>query len=210
MIYGICGWMSAGKDTIADYMAKHYDYKVHSFADPLKMAVGNIFNWDYVQLQGRTPEDRAKREIVDEWWAEKLGMPDFTQRKALQMIGTDCLRNHFNNEIWASATIKRIVDDMKENPDNNYAIPDCRFPNEIELVRNMGGKIIWVKRGPDPEWKDIGYLASFGDEEAMKHLKGIGVHESEWRWMKEVPDYIVENHGTFDELYENVEKILTL
>ena len=75
-----------------------------------------------------------------------------------------------------------------------------RFFNEREMLRNLGGQVWRVKRGPDPEWankaiSDNRYDTTWMDE----HPK---IHESEWRWL----DYSTE----FDKTINNDNDLATL
>ena len=40
---------------------------------------------------------------------------------------------------------------LLDNP-GYYVVPDVRFRNEQNMIRDLGGKIWQVKRGNDPEW----------------------------------------------------------
>jgi len=44
--------------------------------------------------------------------------------------------------VWADSTIRRILND---GPDL-AVIEDCRFPNEVEAVKNAGGIVIKLNR----------------------------------------------------------------
>ena len=46
MVIGICGLISSGKDTIADYLIKEHNFRKISFADKLKDSVAAMFDWD--------------------------------------------------------------------------------------------------------------------------------------------------------------------
>ena len=53
-----------------------------------------------------------------------------------------------------------LANTNRKSPDKNFVIPDVRFENEAKMIRNLGGKICLVRRGPDPLWfrlyKDLG------------------------------------------------------
>ena len=67
MIIGICGFIGAGKDTIADYLVNLHHFRRESFANTLKDAVAQVFGWDRTMLEGRTKMAREWREQVA-WW----------------------------------------------------------------------------------------------------------------------------------------------
>ena len=84
MIIGITGLIGSGKDTAADYLCTVHGFKRMSFAGTLKDAVAAVFGWDRELLEGSTKASREWREQVDEWWANRLGIPDLTPRYILQ------------------------------------------------------------------------------------------------------------------------------
>lgn len=92
MILAICGFIGSGKDTVADYLVEQHGFQQVSFAQSLKDSVSAVFGWNRDLLEGRSPESRKWREQVDEWWAERLGMPHLTPRWVLQYWGTEVAR----------------------------------------------------------------------------------------------------------------------
>ena len=209
MIFGITGFKGTGKDTVADYLVEHHDFHKISFADKLKDACSTIFEWDREMLTGSTPESREWREEVDEWWADRLGVEDFTPRLALQWMGTEAGRNVFGQNIWTAAMEKFIL----ENP-GNYVIPDCRFRNEVKMIKSMRGTMIRVKRGPEPTWYNVAEEWNKTEKEGTAPntiLPGAlsEVHASEREWIGEKFDHVIENDGTYEELYEQVGDAVT-
>lgn len=142
----ITGFEGSGKDTVASILEKEYQFKRLSFATNLKKALCAIFGWKYEDLEGLTKESREWREQVDVFWAEELGQPDFTPRKALQYVGTNLFRNHLHPDIWIKSLKKEII----QTP-GNIVIVDGRFPNEIEAITKMGGYCVRVTRD-SPAW----------------------------------------------------------
>ena len=197
MLIGILGRMGSGKGTVADELVEVYGFRQDSFAATLKDITSQIFGWDREMLSGTSTESREFREQVDEWWSEKLGIPNFTPRLALQLIGTDVFRNNFHKNIWVLSAMRRYQDG------ENVVISDCRFPNEVEIIRELGGRIIRVERGETPFWWEIAKKAAAGDEAAIEEMAKphINVHASEWAWANEKADELIRNDGTLQQLY---------
>ncbi len=197
MLIGILGRMGSGKGTVADELVEVYGFRQDSFAATLKDITSQIFGWDREMLSGTSTESREFREQVDEWWSEKLGIPNFTPRLALQLIGTDVFRNNFHKNIWVLSAMRRYQDG------ENVVISDCRFPNEVEIIRELGGRIIRVERGETPFWWEVAKKAAAGDEEAIAEMAKphINVHASEWAWANEKADELIRNDGTLQQLY---------
>ena len=210
MIIGICGLIGAGKDTIANRLVQQHGYERYSWATPLKDMTASLFGWDRDMLEGNTPEARQQREKVDPWWDRKMDKYELVSpRWALQFIGTEVMREAFHPDIWVLAGQRRMADKV------NVVIPDTRFPNEIKAIREMGGKIWMVKRGPMPQWYDDltvwnqqnknvagawvhGYMAQ----------KWPGVHASEYSWNGTDFDAVIPNDGSISALEHTVDVIL--
>jgi hypothetical protein len=206
MIVGISGLINSGKSVAASYLSKKYNFRQDSFAATLKDICSNIFDWPRHLLEGDTPESRQWREQADEWWSEKLNITNFTPRLAFQLIGTNCLRNHFNTDIWFLTLQNRI----RKNKDQDIVLSDARFQNEINFVKDNNGILIKINRGPEPEWYDIAANANFGCEKSrnIMNIKYSTVHLSEWAWAGTKFNYILDNNNTLEHLYTQIDKII--
>ena len=204
MIIGICGFIGSGKDTIADYLVNFHEFRRESFASTLKDAVSAVFGWDRTLLEGRTKEAREWREQIDPWWAERLDMPTLTPRWVLQYWGTEVCRKGFHDDIWIASLENKL-----RNSKDHVVISDCRFPNEISSIKNAGGKIIWVRRGPLPAWYNYALEANSGSNIAINELKRLKIHAGETAWVGTDFNTILDNNGTIDELYKQVQSIIS-
>lgn len=205
MIIGLVGFIGSGKDTVAQEFIKTGCIR-DSFAAPLKDVCSAIFGWPRELLEGDTIESREFRETPDMFWTRKTGIDNFTPRLALQLIGTDVMRNHFNQDIWLNSLEYRI---RRASHAGCVVISDARFRNELELIRNMGGNIIWVRRGELPLWYDVATSANSGNAVSRKIMQTRykDIHESEWNWAGYPVDYMLDNNSTLSNLYERIEEI---
>jgi rhodanese-related sulfurtransferase len=209
MIVGFVGFISAGKDTAADFLVNSHGFRRDSFANTLKDAVANVFGWDRTLLEGRTAEAREWREQVDLWWAQRLNMPTLTPRWVLQYWGTEVCRKGFHDDIW----IASVENKMRKTGDN-IVISDVRFPNEIQSIHNAGGIVVRIKRGDDPEWYDAAESMNKGPEGnatwslSKNKLEQLKIHASETAWVGGDIDHVVLNNTTIDELYSQIENLL--
>lgn len=203
MIIGICGFIGSGKDTAADYLVENYGFTRDSFAGTLKDAVAAIFGWDRELVDGRTKEARDWREQVDPWWAERLEMSNLTPRLVLQLWGTEVGRQAFHNDIWIASLENKL-----RKSDGDVVITDCRFPNEVQAIKNAGGIVIWVSRGALPEWYQYAYDANRGSQEAAERLKEYNIHASETAWVSTNFDCVIRNNGTLEDLYGKVKDLV--
>ena len=209
MIIGICGLIGSGKDTIADYLQNIHQFRRESFAHTLKDAVSSVFGWDRELLEGRTKESRAWREEVDQWWADRLNMPELTPRWVLQYWGTEVCRKGFNDNIW----IASLENKLRKTRDD-IVISDCRFPNEIKAIRNAGGLVIRVVRGPEPEWYSLAEKVNEGSTRydwrlSKNALEIYRIHASETAWIGTEFDAIIDNNADgLDNLYRQVKNLV--
>lgn len=196
-IISLIGFKGSGKDTVANFLEAEAGYAPIAFADSLKDAIAAIFCWDREMLEGATAESRVWRETVDPWWASKLNVPDLTPRWVMQNLGTNTIRQHFNPDIWRCNVERRLLD-MGEGA--KAVITDGRFPNELDLARRYGSKIVRVRRGPDPDWWDRAAAANISqDPDELAFLRSRA-HESEWAWIGYPVDHIIENDAALEDV----------
>ena len=205
MIIGLVGLIGSGKGTVANMFVER-GCDEDSFAAPLKDLSSAIFGWPRDMMEGDTIESRDFRETADLYWGAKLGIPNFTPRLALQLIGTDVLRRHFDPDIWLHSLEYRIRKQNAEAPCT--VVSDARFRNELNLIKNMGGVVIWVQRGELPGWFDV---AKHAHDNAVSRkimeTRYADVHESEWNWAGYPVDYIIKNNGSIEDLEKQVNDI---
>jgi hypothetical protein len=130
-------------------------------------------------------------------------MPTLTPRWVLQYWGTEVCRKAFHDDIW----IASLENKLRTSKDS-IVISDCRFPNEIQSIRNAGGQIIWVQRGELPDWYNIAVEANKGYNVAIQELKMRKIHASETAWVGTEFDAILNNNGTIDELYTHTKSLV--
>lgn len=212
MLMGLVGFAGSGKGSVADILATDHNFTKMAFADPLKDAAAVIFDWPRHLLEGDTEASRTFRERPDKFWSEHF-KKEFTPRMALQQLGTEACRNVFHQDIWVLNLEKRIRDKK------NVVVTDVRFPNEIDCIKKLGGTIIRIKRGPEPEWYSTAEKENNTHPDSIWMLydryetmdrKYTYVHISEYAWIgnKNI-DMVLENTGTLETLQEKVKSLLT-
>jgi len=176
MIIGISGLAGAGKTVLATHLVRRYDFRKVAFADSLKRACKEIFYLSDEQVFGEL------KETVDPYWG-------VTPRFILQKVGTECMRNIYDKDIW----IKSLGAKIKTNQYIDYVLDDLRFINEICAVKEWGGKVIKIVR------KNAGAKG------------GIEGHASETELlMYNNWDYTIYNDGTLEDLYRKVDNLMRL
>lgn len=208
-IIAICGFIGAGKDTVADYLVNFHGYRRESFANSLKDAVGVVFGWDREMLEGRTKASREWRETRDEWWSARLKQ-NITPRWVLQYWGTEVVRKGFHDDMWVASLEHRLLSSK-----DDIVITDCRFPNEITALKNIGATVLRVKRGPEPEWYNAAEKYNKGIREvgwalSREELTQHNVHASEYSWVGSDFDHVLDNNSTVDSLFRQIDAVLEI
>ena len=208
-IIGVTGLIGSGKDTIANYLTTFHGFKKESFANSLKDAVAKVFGWDRELLEGNTTYSREWREQVDPWWSTRLDIPDLTPRYILQYWGTEVCRRGFHDDIWIAALEHKLLTSQ-----DNVVISDCRFANEVKAIKNAGGITIRVNRGTDPDWCQYAEHYNRGPNgnpmwaTSKNLLDKLKIHASEYSSVGLDYDHYLNNDGSIDDLYKQVELII--
>lgn len=144
-IIAFAGRKQSGKTSACEFVSNLYyghhtgNVKIYNFADPLKQLCINVLGLTHSQCYG---PDESKNERVNcyrNYCPDNSGQ--MTAREVMQYVGTDVFRKMQHN-VWSDATIRLI---QKESP-SLALIADCRFPNEVEAVKNNGGVVIKLNR----------------------------------------------------------------
>lgn len=199
MIISISGLIGSGKDTIAEFLEKEFQFHRESWAGTLKDAVSFVFGWDRELLEGKTSASREWREQKDIWWSDRLNQ-EIVPRRILQYWGTEVCRQNFHDEIWVASLENKLRTTKK-----NVVISDTRFSNEIECVKRLNGINIRVRRGKDPLWVDE-YLRYGSTSDFL--MKYPDIHASEYSSLDCKFDYIVENDGTIEDLHLKINNLV--
>jgi len=171
MIIGISGKARSGKDTVCgmiqDYLPNSHRY---AFADPIKDACRVIFSWTDEHLYGNL------KEVEDPFFK-------ISPRKALQTLGSEWGRDMINRDLWL------LVAEKFCNEHEHVIIPDIRFQNEYDWIKNNNGIIIHIERP--------GILI----ESSAHQSESLGL-------TKMIDDYYIVNNRSLDWLRSDVKRIV--
>jgi hypothetical protein len=167
-----------GKDTAAQFAVDFLNEAVgpgcarlDHFAHSLKEGIlRQVFGFSDNQLYGDL------KETIDNFWG-------FTPRWALQTVGTELMRDHIDQDIWAKTVYRRFIDDSL----CHVIIGDLRFPNEMSMVKRMGGYTVRVDR-------DV-------ESEQDNHSSETSLEDADW-------DFTINNNGTLEELKLEVKMVV--
>lgn len=195
-IVGILGFIGSGKNTVGNHLVNSHGFQSASFAESLKDAISAIFGWPRDMIEGSTSQSRIWREEPDIYWSKKMGRT-VTPRWVLQHLGTNVLRDRFFDDIWIASLEHKI-----KQTSRNVVITDVRFPNEIKMIRENNGMLIWVKRGELPTW----YNCALHTPDSMPGIYPT-VHSSEYMWVSQGPFSCIDNNETITQLHQQVDAL---
>ncbi len=101
---------------------------------------------------------------------------------------------NFHDDIWIASLENKL-----RNSRDDVVISDCRFPNEIRAIKQAGGMVVRVVRGPEPEWYNAAVSRNRGPNGnstwslSGRKLEQLGVHASETAWVGTQFDVILDN-----------------
>jgi len=165
-ILAISGHAGHGKDTAADLIRQRLEQEgrhvlVVHFADLLKHICRSFFGWN--------------------------GEKDPSGRELLQYVGTDVIRAS-HPDFWVDFIISIL--ELFHSTWDDVLIPDARFPNEIERLREEGFSVLHL-RVLRP-----GYQSKLSPQQ-QKHASETALDHAQ-------PDYTLLNQGTMDTLQHSV------
>ena len=188
--------------------------KKYSFADSLKVVAIELFGISGEQAYGTNEQ---KNTIVphllwenmpgiytdDEMYQSTLeSNPDLegvllyhtpgpmTAREFLQFFGTEICRKIYSY-VWTERTTKNI----QQEQSLLAIVDDCRFKNEADAIKGIGGKVIRLTRNIYQDDHDSEKdLDNYSDFDAVIDNKNMTIHETnveiikileEWGWLGE-------------------------
>jgi hypothetical protein len=125
-IIGLGGPKGSGKSFAADWLVANRGYTRVKFATALK---------NMLRVLGLTDEhiEGALKEVPCDLLNGR------TPRHAMQTLGYEWGRNCIDDALWVDTWRRRV-----EAIDGPVVVDDVRFPNEVEMVRRMGGIVVLI------------------------------------------------------------------
>jgi hypothetical protein len=194
-IIAICGAKRTGKDVLAEHLVKKYNYKRLSFAEPLKVAIKGLFNFDDDQVGIGKDNGEDKKDIIDERWG-------ITPRAALQFFGTEMMQEKIQELLpnikrnFFANTLKNHIENAEE--ETRFVISDLRFIHEYEMLLNISNITI----------KDIMIVRVI--RPSKDRIKEQEAHISELEYTNIPYDIIMINNGSIEDYINRFEKIISI
>lgn len=178
------GYATAGKDAAADILVSEHGYAKTYMSEALRECLLALNPWilpdpnhDDLDEEGHTPVRYAELDALVGYTAAKE-IPEV--RRLLQSLGTEVGRNILGEDTWTNAITKKIHDLRLDGP---VVVTGIRYPNELQLIHDLGGISVWVERP--------GVQAQSG-------------HTSETSMREDLFDATLSNAGTLDDLGKSV------
>lgn len=151
-LIGLSGKAGHGKDSVflvlQDILRQKYKVAVDrgAYAHKLRVICCTLFNWDLDRLTN----DFAYKEggLADDPACQLFGM---NRREILQKVGTEGMRNGVHKDFWIFVKKLEITNGDYSHLDY-LMFPDCRFQNELDFIKELGGiniKVIGVDENGD-------------------------------------------------------------
>lgn len=120
-IFLIAGYAGSGKDTLADIVSCSFlNFNRFAFADELKTFTAEKHGFNKILCYNQ----ESKKQIV---------YSDLTVRDLL--IKEALFKRKQDPDIWVDKVVEKIK--LRCNKDSNVIIPDFRYPNEYNRLKNV-------------------------------------------------------------------------
>ena len=186
-IIAVCGYKRSGKDTIAKYLNKKYNYKHLKITYKLKECLKLLYD-----LRDHELETDKKEKINKKW--------NVTPRKLMQFIGTEIFQYKIqeilpdiDKKFWIKTFLTdSLVNNLRNKKDFHIVISDIRFIHEYEELKKLNIPISVIKVTNDNIMID-------SNEE---------LHISEREFIKIPYDKEILNNSTFDDMYKKIDEYI--
>jgi hypothetical protein len=170
-IIGIAGPARSGKDTTASLIAGLVGGYHYSFADPIRAML----------------KAGLRIDMSQPYWQEHKESPiaafgGKSPRQMMQWLGTEWGRNLIDQDIWITLAKQTLL-----NSGAGMIVADVRFENEAQMIREMNGLLIHLRRAAAPP--------------VHGHASEMGVAITE-------DDVVIHNDGTLEDLQARLRSVL--
>lgn len=148
MIVALTGLKGSGKDTAAGAFP---EAPIYGFADELKRIARDVYGLTVEQCEDPTEKERSFAASIDmdaymlelrrQTGLELVGRSKTARspRELMQFLGTEYVR-YVAPDYWIDAMIRKL------SQSRLCFVRDCRYLNEAEAIRKIGGKIVRIER----------------------------------------------------------------
>lgn len=181
-LLGIGGYPEAGKDAVADYLVESFGWVKVNMSTPL---LADLKTMNPIVAYRR--EHWYSKSVIPVRFAELTDQVGYVRakenpeyRRLMKTYGTNVQRAR-DEDIWVNIAQARIKELHLQH--KQVVITGMRFPNELRVIRQLGGTLLWVDR---PSL----------DISKHQHASDVSVHKEDF-------DGVVVNDSTLARLYIN-------
>ena len=169
MLIGLSGYAQSGKDSVAEVLVRDFGFTRVAFADKIK---------EFLYEMDLLVHGVNIQTLVSTWGWDKT-KENFWVRRLLQDVGVSA-RTVFGEDFWVNQALRPGLPEK-------VVVTDVRFPNEMQAIWALNGKIWRVER------PGIGPVNDHISEHAIKD---------------EPVDLHINNTGTLEDLEKTVHNLM--
>jgi hypothetical protein len=133
------GPAGSGKSTAASGLVYRHGFMPVRFADPLKAMAAALY--DQLGLAASEVRERVRGSLKD---TPDPALEGITPRFIMQTLGTEWGRQTLRDSLWVDIWRARAERELRMG--HSVVVDDCRFQNEADVVRELGGIVVGVFR----------------------------------------------------------------
>lgn len=195
LVIGLGGKLRSGKDTVADYLVHEYGFVKLGMSDALSEA---LLTLDPIVEVGEGHMTRYKGLIERVGYVEAKKSPEV--RRLLQRLGTEVGRKMLGEDTWVKPALDKITHWWGEG--KPVVLTGIRYPNEIEMIHDLGGVSVYVDRPLLAE------QTTTQPTERVTAALDAAIHSSETSVKPEEFSYTIHNEGTLVDLWQDVDLMM--
>jgi dephospho-CoA kinase len=186
MLIGITGKIGAGKSLSSRILERYHNFTEYTMAGPLKKMATSI---------GFTEEEvngtQEQKLVKNKYW-------DVSGREFLQKFGTEVCRDalpriinmNFNNRTLWCRIFEIYYEEHKKNM--NVVVSDCRFKDELDLIKELGGITVKIIRNDTITDNTISTSHKCHPSELLEYKT----------------NFVINNNGYLQDLTHKIEEML--
>jgi len=157
-VIALTGPKGSGKDTVGALIKQYFNtapvFKTHTiaFADPIKTVVRDLFVFETMQEY-----DDFKRTTVEFCLPKQVtrDMQQYRVEGRHLVRGIGMLMRKYDEKQFTNY----VIGEIRYQPNDVWVVTDLRFDNEYLAMKNLGAKIINIKR---PNYEYDGHITERG------------------------------------------------
>jgi hypothetical protein len=176
--------MGSGKSTIANYLVEKHGFVLVKFAEPLKAMIETLV--PFLNPMCVDPKDYTEGSEKEK---KLFGFDGLTTRRLMQTLGTEWGRNTIMDDFWVRIAKNRIntIRAFSHGEVGGIVIDDLRFPNEYQVLKELGAEF-WKVERPDA----VEYVEHASEGLLNNHYFNISVdNDGSTKDLEDLVDYFV-------------------